>query len=155
MPSSGMLTACASHEGPNAPPTSTSPSNGIRAAPGARRSSVLISSSVVHWRTPRPRPLRRRARKLIENEPQEGQVSMPAHLVLDIETIPDPELPRQDEGERVPPPPFNQIVTLGCLLLADYAPKRLGVVGEHRTEGEMLADFAEWLGAKGPTGGTR
>ena len=71
---------------------------------------------------------------------------MPVHLVLDIETIPDAELPRQeDSSERVPPPPLNQIVTLGCMLLEDYVPKRLGVVGEHLGEGEMLAAFAEWL----------
>jgi predicted PolB exonuclease-like 3'-5' exonuclease len=76
---------------------------------------------------------------------------MPAHLVLDIETIPDPELPRQDEGDRVPPPPFNQIVTLGCLLLEDYVPRRLGVVGENKSEGAMLTDFAQWLDARRPT----
>jgi predicted PolB exonuclease-like 3'-5' exonuclease len=76
---------------------------------------------------------------------------MAAHLVLDIETIPDPELPRQDEGERVPPPPFNQIVTLGCLLLEDYVPRRLGVVGEHKAEGAMLTDFAQWLDSRRPT----
>jgi predicted PolB exonuclease-like 3'-5' exonuclease len=76
---------------------------------------------------------------------------MPTHLVLDIETIPDPELPRQDESDRVPPPPFNQIVTLGCFLLEDYLPKRLGCVGEHKPEGEMLADFAGWLDQKKPT----
>jgi predicted PolB exonuclease-like 3'-5' exonuclease len=76
---------------------------------------------------------------------------MQTHLVLDIETIPDPELPRVEEGERVPPPPFNRIVTLGCMLLEDYAPRRLGVVGEGKEEGEMLADFAVWLDAKKPT----
>jgi 3'-5' exonuclease len=76
---------------------------------------------------------------------------MPTHLVLDIETIPDPELPRQDESDRVPPPPFNKIVTMGCLLLEDYAPRRLGVVGEHKSEGEMLTDFAQWLDGKKPT----
>jgi predicted PolB exonuclease-like 3'-5' exonuclease len=75
----------------------------------------------------------------------------PTHLVLDIETIPDPELPRTDEGDRVPAPPYNQIVTLGCMLLEDYAPKRLGVVGENGTEGQMLTDFAQWLDAKRPT----
>jgi predicted PolB exonuclease-like 3'-5' exonuclease len=80
------------------------------------------------------------------------------HLVLDIETIPDPELPRTEEGDRLPPPPHNQIVTIGCLLLEDYVPKRLGVVGEAPTsqewlgrEGQMLADFAGWLDAKRPT----
>jgi predicted PolB exonuclease-like 3'-5' exonuclease len=74
-----------------------------------------------------------------------------AHLVLDIETIPDPELPRLDESDRVPPPPHNQIVTLGCLLLEDYVPRRLGVVGEGKSEGEMLTDFAQWLDSKQPT----
>jgi 3'-5' exonuclease len=75
----------------------------------------------------------------------------PTHLVLDIETIPDPELPRQDEGDRVPAPPYNQIVTLGCLLLEDHVPRRLGIVGEGKSEGEMLTDFAQWLDAKKPT----
>lgn len=76
---------------------------------------------------------------------------MATHLVLDIETIPDPELPRLDDSDKVPPPPFNKIVTLGCLLLEDYVPKRMGVVGEHKDEGAMLADFAQWLDTKKPT----
>jgi predicted PolB exonuclease-like 3'-5' exonuclease len=76
---------------------------------------------------------------------------MAAHVILDIETIPDPELPRQDDSDRVPPPPLNQIVTLGCLLLEDYLPRRLGIVGEHKSEGEMLSDFAQWLDGKQPT----
>ncbi|MGA7122255.1 MAG: hypothetical protein WBY94_19285, partial [Polyangiaceae bacterium] len=62
------------------------------------------------------------------------------HLVLDIETIPDPELPRQDDSDRVPPPPYNQIVTLGCMLLEDHVPRRLGVVGEGKSEGQILTD---------------
>ncbi len=90
---------------------------------------------------------------------------MRTHLILDIETIPDAELPRLDDSDRVPPPPFNRIVTLGCLLLEDYVPRRLGVVGENegappalpgrgqelQDEGEMLGDFAQWLDAKKPT----
>lgn len=76
---------------------------------------------------------------------------MATHLVLDIETIPDPELPRLDESEKVPPPPFNQIVTLGCLLLEDYVPKRLGIVGEKKAEPMMLDDFASWLSRSRPT----
>ncbi|MGA2447960.1 MAG: 3'-5' exonuclease [Polyangiaceae bacterium] len=76
---------------------------------------------------------------------------MHTHLVLDIETIPDPELPRQDDGDRVPSPPFNEVVAIGCLLLEDYVPKRLGAVGEHSGEAKMLSDFAEWLDAKKPT----
>jgi len=70
---------------------------------------------------------------------------MTTHLVLDIETIPDPELPRLDESEKVPAPPFNQIVTLGCLLLEDYVPKKIGVVGEGKDERAILRDFAAWL----------
>lgn len=76
---------------------------------------------------------------------------MAAHLVLDIETIPDPELPRLDDSDKVPPPPFNKIVTLGCMLLEDYAPKRLGCVGEGKNEGAVLSDFAGWLENKKPT----
>ena len=77
---------------------------------------------------------------------------MTAHLVLDIETIPDPELPRLEDGspEKVPAPPFNQIVTLGCLLLEDYLPKKIGVVGERKSEREILQDFAGWLDTKRP-----
>ena len=76
---------------------------------------------------------------------------MPTHLVLDIETIPDPELPRPEETDRLPAPPFHRIVTIGCMLLEDYTPRRLGIVGEHKGEGEMLADFALWLDSKRPT----
>jgi predicted PolB exonuclease-like 3'-5' exonuclease len=78
-------------------------------------------------------------------------MSNATHLILDIETIPDPELPRLDDSDRIPPPPFNQIVTLGCMLLEDHQPRRLGVVGEGKSEGDMLADFAQWLDAKKPT----
>ena len=73
------------------------------------------------------------------------------HLILDIETIPDPELPRLDESDKVPPPPFNAIVTIGCLLLQGYVPKKLGVVGEGGTEPSMLTDFATWLDRQQPT----
>jgi 3'-5' exonuclease len=73
------------------------------------------------------------------------------HLVLDIETIPDPELPRLDDSDRVPPPPYNQIVCLGCMLLEDHVPRRLGIVGEGKDEGDMLLDFAQWIDAKKPT----
>ncbi len=76
---------------------------------------------------------------------------MTTHLVLDIETIPDPELPSQDDSERVPAPPLNKIVTLGCLLLEDYAPRRLGVVAEGKSEREILEGFAHWLDSKKPT----
>jgi predicted PolB exonuclease-like 3'-5' exonuclease len=76
---------------------------------------------------------------------------MGSHLILDIETIPDPELPRADDSDKVPAPPFNQIVTIGCLLLDDYAPKRLGVLGEGKDERGMLTDLAAYLGKTRPT----
>jgi predicted PolB exonuclease-like 3'-5' exonuclease len=77
---------------------------------------------------------------------------MTTHLVLDIETIPDAELPLlASDTEKVPAPPFNQIVTLGCMLLVDYAPVKLGCVGEHKSEGDMLADFATWMNKVTPT----
>src|SRR5258708_16723650 len=63
MPSSETFTACASKVGPSAPPTSTNASKALRVAPGALRSSVLISSSVV-------------SASAIENRSQEGQVFM-------------------------------------------------------------------------------
>ena len=79
-------------------------------------------------------------------------MSNSTHLILGTSRpSPDPELPRLDDSERVPPPPFNQIVTLGCMLLEDHLPRRLGVVGEGKAEGDMLADFAQWLDAKKPT----
>jgi 3'-5' exonuclease len=73
------------------------------------------------------------------------------HLILDIETIPDAELPRLDDSDRVPPPPYNQIVSLGCLLLEDHVPRRIGISGEGKGEGDMLLDFAQWLDSKKPT----
>jgi 3'-5' exonuclease len=76
---------------------------------------------------------------------------MLTHLVLDIETIPDPELPRPEGDDRILAPPFHRIVTIGCMLLEDHVPKRLGIVGEHKDEGAMLTDFAQWLDTKKPT----
>jgi predicted PolB exonuclease-like 3'-5' exonuclease len=76
---------------------------------------------------------------------------MTTHLILDIETIPDPELPRLDDSDKVPPPPFNKIVTLGCMLLDDYLPKKLGCVGEGKSESQMLHDLAGWLDRQKPT----
>lgn len=74
------------------------------------------------------------------------------HLVLDIETIPDPELPRLDDSDKVPAPPFNQVVTLGCLLFDDdYVPKKIGIVGEGKVEALILTDFAAWLDRSRPT----
>ena len=76
---------------------------------------------------------------------------MGTHLILDIETIPDPELPRIDESDKVPPPPMNQVVSIGCLLLDGYAPRKLGIVGEGKGEAAMLNDLAAYLDRSKPT----
>jgi predicted PolB exonuclease-like 3'-5' exonuclease len=76
---------------------------------------------------------------------------MTHHLVLDIETIPDPELPLPDDPDKVPAPPCNRIVTIGCMLLEDYVPKKLGCLGEGKSESEMLSDLASWLERRKPT----
>jgi predicted PolB exonuclease-like 3'-5' exonuclease len=76
---------------------------------------------------------------------------MTTHLILDIETIPDPELPRLDDSDKVPPPPFNKIVTLGCMLLDDFVPRKIGCVGEGKDEAHVLGDFAGWLDRTKPT----
>jgi 3'-5' exonuclease len=74
-------------------------------------------------------------------------------LVLDIETVLDPELPivESSEAERLPAPPYHRVVVIGALLLdQDYRPVRLGVLGEGKDEPEMLGDFARFLNDKRP-----
>jgi predicted PolB exonuclease-like 3'-5' exonuclease len=76
---------------------------------------------------------------------------MPDHLILDIETIPDPELPAVEDPDKVSAPPFHQIVTVGCLLLENYVPKKIGIVGEGKGEAAALHDLATWLDRARPT----
>jgi 3'-5' exonuclease len=74
-------------------------------------------------------------------------------LVLDIETVLDPELPlgQAIETERLPAPPHHRIVAIGALLLdGGYAFKRLGLIGEVRDERGALADFARFLEERKP-----
>lgn len=76
-----------------------------------------------------------------------------SYLVLDIETILDPELPiaESSEAERLPAPPHHQIVVIGVLWLTDdYRAKKLGVIGEAKTEAETVADLARFLEDKRP-----
>lgn len=75
-------------------------------------------------------------------------------LVLDIETILDPELPIGEpaEGEGLPPPPHHQIVCIGVLWIGpDYAVRRIGIIGEDKDEPGVLADFARFLDRHRPT----
>lgn len=76
-------------------------------------------------------------------------------LVLDIETIVDPELPITESAEptKLPAPPHHKIVTIGALLLgADLAPRRLGLVGrETEDEATIVREFAELVERHQPT----
>lgn len=76
-----------------------------------------------------------------------------SHLVLDIETILDPELPIAEAGdvERLPAPPHHQIVVVGVLWFdSDYKVSRLGVIGEGKDEAGCLRDFARFLEERKP-----
>ena len=77
-------------------------------------------------------------------------MSARGYLVFDIETIPDPELyqhPEVGAGQERPFPPLyaHKPIVLGALWLDDnYGFKRLGVIGEDKTESDMLGDFAHF-----------
>jgi predicted PolB exonuclease-like 3'-5' exonuclease len=76
-----------------------------------------------------------------------------ATLVLDIETVLDPELPIAEAGdtERLPAPAHHQVVAIGALWIDGQAmPRRLGIVGEDRSEAGILADFAKLLEERRP-----
>jgi predicted PolB exonuclease-like 3'-5' exonuclease len=72
------------------------------------------------------------------------------YLVLDIETIPDPDLyekPVVPEGVERPFPPLyaHKPIVIGVLWLDEiYSFKRIGVIGEERDEAGMLQDFARF-----------
>ena len=71
-----------------------------------------------------------------------------SHLVLDIETVLDPELPISPTGEveRLPAPPHHKIVVIGLLLFdPTYQVKRIAVLSEAKDESGMLQDFARYL----------
>jgi len=76
-----------------------------------------------------------------------------SYLVLDIETVVDPALPRAETGQEtgLPPPPFHQIVVIGLLWLdADYRSQRLGVLGDGKAEPEILDDFSRFVSERKP-----
>ena len=82
---------------------------------------------------------------------------MSTFLVLDIETIPDPELytPAQPSpgSERTFPPIFAcKPVVIGVMWLDENLEcKKTGTIGEGKEEGPMLADFAEFMTKWEPT----
>jgi 3'-5' exonuclease len=74
-------------------------------------------------------------------------------LVLDIETVLDPELPivATSDVERLPAPPHHRIVVIGALLFdVGYQPKRIGVMSESKDEAGILGDFAKLLEERRP-----
>jgi len=75
-------------------------------------------------------------------------------LVIDIETILDPELPIEEasEAERLPAPPHHKVVVIGALWLDEaHRPRKLGVLGESKDEPEILRDFAKFVDERRPT----
>ena len=77
-------------------------------------------------------------------------------LVLDIETVPDPDLPWDAAVDGFPPAPFHQVVALGVLWLDDdHAFRKLGAFGGDRDappdEAKVLEEFADFIGERHPT----
>jgi predicted PolB exonuclease-like 3'-5' exonuclease len=73
-------------------------------------------------------------------------------LVVDIETVLDPELSLPAaETDRLPPPPHHRVVVIGALLFdATYAVERLGTFGEGDDEALALLEFSEFLERREP-----
>jgi len=73
-------------------------------------------------------------------------------LVLDIETVLDPELPIvASDAERLPSPPHHKVVVIGALLFdATYQAKRINVISELKDEAGILEDFARMLEERQP-----
>lgn len=76
----------------------------------------------------------------------------PSFLVLDIETILDPELHVTElTDDRLPSPPHHQIVAIGALLFNNnYEAKRINIISEGKSESEALNDFSRFLDRERP-----
>ncbi|MEM7435440.1 MAG: 3'-5' exonuclease [Myxococcota bacterium] len=77
-------------------------------------------------------------------------------LVLDIETIADPDLAWDAAVDGFPPAPFHQVVALGVLWLdADYGLQKLGAFGGEADaapdEAKVLQEFSDFVGQRQPT----
>jgi predicted PolB exonuclease-like 3'-5' exonuclease len=77
-------------------------------------------------------------------------------LVLDIETVPDPDLVWDAAVGGFPPAPFHQVVALGVLWLdGNYELQKLGAFGGEEDappdESKVLQEFAEFIGKRHPT----
>jgi 3'-5' exonuclease len=77
-----------------------------------------------------------------------------SYLILDIETILDPELPiaESSDAERLPAPPHHRVVVIGALSMGErHDSRKLGCVGEGKDEPGILSDFAKFLEDRQPT----
>ena len=79
-----------------------------------------------------------------------------SYLVLDIETVADPDLVWDAAVDGFPPAPFHQVVALGVLWLdGTHALQRLGAFGGEEDappdELKVLQEFAEFIGKRQPT----
>jgi predicted PolB exonuclease-like 3'-5' exonuclease len=77
-----------------------------------------------------------------------------SYLVLDIETILDPELPIVEtaNAERLPAPPHHQIVAIGVLWFdREFNVLRIGIIGEGKDEAATLSDFTRFVEERQPT----
>ncbi|HQP36555.1 MAG TPA: ribonuclease H-like domain-containing protein [Polyangiaceae bacterium] len=77
------------------------------------------------------------------------------YLVLDIETIIDPELPISTKVEQqppaLPPPPYHQVVVIGVLWMdASYRVLKIGAIGGGKGEAQILRDFVRFVEDKKP-----
>ncbi len=80
-------------------------------------------------------------------------MSRPSYLILDIETVVDPALPQAStgEGRGLPSPPFHEIVVIGVLWMdANHQVRRLGIIGDGKSEAEALADFSRFVTERTP-----
>jgi len=78
-----------------------------------------------------------------------------SYLVLDIETVIDPELPISTKVEQqppaLPPPPYHQVVVIGLLWLDSSCHViRMGVIGEPKNERQVLLDFVKFVEDRRP-----
>ncbi len=63
-------------------------------------------------------------------------------LVFDIETVLDPELPEQADPEKLPPPPFHQVMVIGALQIgSDYSIRQPGILADGLNENTILSRF--------------
>lgn len=79
-------------------------------------------------------------------------MNTPSYLVLDIETVVDRALPQPDGNDGgLPPPPFHQVSVIGVLWMdANHQVRRLGILGDGKSEREALEDFSRFVGERKP-----